>query len=297
MAETSLIIRLSAEDWNKSVGGWRCPILDLPGGKVKELFINGAIVDKKFYDTQTKGHVRYSGSDDRDANVSVELDEVLARRSRLKTLAIVLPVAGTIAGAAIKAAGDYIVERAKTPSPASAEGKPVIGQVAPQGAKFVVIRGSEKEKPNQSQLVLQFDKNRVSGDGSAGNKSWVYSGYSNGGYVVLADRSASEDSSTIGLGVHILQSVDGDRNSFVGYWRGMWCNDDTGEREIRQCPVVVVQGEPDGFAVKGAIERYKDFLTPRSCIVTPLVPRPTPAVACAGTPDPVRRTSAAAPAR
>lgn len=264
---TTYTARLTQADYEESVGGWRCPVLMLPGVKVRALYVNSRQVDESSYAIKA-GHIRYSGDRPAEATALIELGGALAESQRWKLLAIVLPVVGSIAAALIAATSAIYVERRKQPTSPTSMAK----------QSYIALKPSSTGEPTLSDLSLGFDNNVVSGDSTGDGKSWVISGYTNSGFMVLADRSTKPED--IGFGVTIVESVSGSTSEYVGYWRGNWCNRQKTPniREIRGCPVVLVKGER-GLVTDEARRKYKDLLQPGGCVLAPLVPE-IPKLAC-----------------
>lgn len=99
------------------------------------------------------------------------------------------------------------------------------------------------------------------GDETAGKKSWLYTGFINMGYIVLAYRS--REPLGIGFGEYFLEPKDGERREFVGHMVGNFCGHkgERPDRRIMRCNTVMVRGEPGGKDERDAMNAYKEYLT------------------------------------
>lgn len=101
-------ITLADDDWDPTRGGWRCPALEIPGAELKQIFVQGKVVDPAQYQVDTKLRlVRWSGLKRPPlAAAHLVLSKALSTQeltARWKKIAIVLPVAGTLAASLIAA--------------------------------------------------------------------------------------------------------------------------------------------------------------------------------------------------
>jgi hypothetical protein len=98
------------------------------------------------------------------------------------------------------------------------------------------------------------------GDEEGGEKSWVYTGFINMGYIVLAYRSRQPLG--IGFGQYFLEPRDGARREFIGHMIGNFCGHkgERPDRRIMRCNAVMVRGEPGGKDERDARETYQAYL-------------------------------------
>jgi hypothetical protein len=102
-------ITLSDDDWDSVKGGWRCPALQIPGARVKYIYVNGALADPTYYEVhQEVGFIQWLRSYfPGQAAVHVGLDKELSTEEltvKWKKLAVILPVIGTLGAAILTAA-------------------------------------------------------------------------------------------------------------------------------------------------------------------------------------------------
>jgi hypothetical protein len=112
MPEIVLTIRLTDEDWDRAMRGWRCPVLSIPGAVVDAVYVEGIRVDSARYEVLAQNtFLRWIASDQPPRiAVSIKLTEALSLGSeteRWKRLAVVLPVAATIVAAGISGFATY----------------------------------------------------------------------------------------------------------------------------------------------------------------------------------------------
>jgi hypothetical protein len=113
MPEIVLTMRLTNEDWDDAMRGWRCPVLSIPGAIVEAVYVEGSRVDTGRYEVLTPNTFVRWITPDRPQRValSIKLTEALSLDSeteRWKRLAIVLPVVATIVAASISGAATYL---------------------------------------------------------------------------------------------------------------------------------------------------------------------------------------------
>jgi hypothetical protein len=101
-------ITLSKDDWDAVKGGWRCPALQIPGTRVQSIYVDGAAVDPKYYEVNNALCLIRWSSDARpkQASVHIHAEKALSTEEltlKWRKLAIVLPVAGSLATALITA--------------------------------------------------------------------------------------------------------------------------------------------------------------------------------------------------
>ncbi|WP_027554439.1 hypothetical protein [Bradyrhizobium sp. Cp5.3] len=142
-------ITLSNDDWDRSKGGWRCPALQIPEIKVKNVYVDGTAVDEKLYDVNTALLlIRWSQpTHPRQAAVHLQVDKALSTEEltlRWRKLAIVLPVLGSIAAALITA---VFKDASKTPSPPPAPGKKDIAKIFERSNDFLAT-GDKQQFPS-----------------------------------------------------------------------------------------------------------------------------------------------------
>jgi hypothetical protein len=119
MPEIVLTIRLTNEDWDDAMRGWRCPVLSIPGAIVEAVYVEGNRVDTGRYEVLTPNtFVRWITPDQpQRVALSIKLTEALSLDSeteRWKRLAIVLPVLATIVAASISGVATYLSRTPRT---------------------------------------------------------------------------------------------------------------------------------------------------------------------------------------
>jgi hypothetical protein len=112
MPEIVLTIRLTDEDWDQAMRGWRCPVLSVPGSVVEAVYVEGNRIDAARYEVLAQNtFLRWIASDQpHRIAVSIKLTEPLSlgrETERWKRLAIILPVAATIVAAVISGVATY----------------------------------------------------------------------------------------------------------------------------------------------------------------------------------------------
>lgn len=122
---TSFTVTLTPNDWDKVLGGWRCPVLRIPGAEAERLYAGGAQLDPSWYRIEAREQiVRWAreSAPPESAALAVSLTKELApaeKRDFWKTLALFAPVLA----AAVTAAGAYLVAGTK---PAQANPPPTL---------------------------------------------------------------------------------------------------------------------------------------------------------------------------
>jgi len=101
-------ITLSNDDWDPLKGGWRCPALQIPGTRVKTVYVGGTAADPKLYEVNYLLCLVRWGQDIRPKQVSahIQAEKALSTEEltlKWRKLAIILPVIGSLAAAAITA--------------------------------------------------------------------------------------------------------------------------------------------------------------------------------------------------
>ena len=112
MSEIVFTTRLTVEDWDEAMHGWRCQVLNVPGAIVEAVYVEGSRVDSARYEVLTQHtFIRWIASDQpQRVAASIKLTETLSlgkETERWKRLAIILPVVATIVAAAISGAATY----------------------------------------------------------------------------------------------------------------------------------------------------------------------------------------------
>ncbi len=112
MPEIVFTTRLTPDDWDEAMHGWRCQVLNVPGAVVEAMYVEGNRVDTARYEVQTQyTFIRWIASDrPQRAVASIKLTETLSlgkETERWKRLAIVLPVVATVVAAVISGAATY----------------------------------------------------------------------------------------------------------------------------------------------------------------------------------------------
>lgn len=115
MPEIVFSIRLTSDDWDEVMHGWRCPALNVPGAVVEAIYVEGSRVDTARYEVLTQNTlIRWVTSDQPPRVVaSIKLTEALSlgkETERWKRLAIILPVVATLIAATITAAATYFAK-------------------------------------------------------------------------------------------------------------------------------------------------------------------------------------------
>ncbi len=111
----------------------------------------------------------------------------------------------------------------------------------------------------------------ISGDGEATSndgkrKTWILSGYWNNAHLVLAYRSSPGG---IGFGGYFLEQISPDGQLYKGHWEGNACakpGSNPPQRIVR-CNMVLVRGAPESEAVRKAKEDFREYLSPKGCMV------------------------------
>ena len=116
MPEVVFAIRLTNEDWDEVMHGWRCPVLSVPGAIVEAVYVEGNRIDSARYEVLAQNtFLRWIAADHpQRVAVSIKLTEALSLGSeteRWKRLAILLPVLATIVAAVITAGATYLSRR------------------------------------------------------------------------------------------------------------------------------------------------------------------------------------------
>ena len=111
--EIVFTVRLTADDWDDAMHGWRCHVLNVPGAVVDAVYVEGSRIDTARYEVLTQNtFIRWMAPDQpQRAAASIKLTEALSLgkdTERWKRLAIILPVVATIAAAAISGAATYL---------------------------------------------------------------------------------------------------------------------------------------------------------------------------------------------
>lgn len=101
-------ITLSNDDWDPLKGGWRCPALQIPGTRVKTVYVGGTAADPKLYEVNyLLCLIRWGqAAHPKQASVHIEAEKALSTKEltlKWRKLAIVLPVVGSLATAAVAA--------------------------------------------------------------------------------------------------------------------------------------------------------------------------------------------------
>ena len=118
-SEITFTMRLAEGDWDEEMRGWRCPVLNVPGSVVDELYVEGARVDKARYEVlRSISMIRWS-SNKKPARIAatIKLTKQLSLGSdteRWKKLAIILPVIATIVAAIISGIATYFAAPKKS---------------------------------------------------------------------------------------------------------------------------------------------------------------------------------------
>ncbi len=158
-SEIALTTRLTESDWDSALRGWRCPILNVPGAVIDDLYVQGERIDKAKYEMLAAyGVIRWIPTEQpASATISVRLTESLTKRAdteRWKKLAILLPVLASIASASISAVATYYTKQPSTPTRTpkiTPETKFKI--MMPRGNKVIVEwEGMPKDGPGDDML-------------------------------------------------------------------------------------------------------------------------------------------------
>jgi hypothetical protein len=187
MPEVVFAIRLTNEDWDEVMRGWRCPVLSVPGAIVEAVYVEGSRIDSARYEVLPQNtFVRWIAADHpQRVAVSIKLTEALSLGSeteRWKRLAIVLPVAATIMAAVISGSATYLsrssevhpasrISGTPTPDAANINGGPKPAQGTPQrsdGSAIDVIDSNNTTFGTELPIeVGKIYRSRFSGDDSS----------------------------------------------------------------------------------------------------------------------------------
>lgn len=134
MSQIVFTTRLTAEDWDEAMHGWRCQVLNVPGAIIEAVYVDGNRIDTARYEVLAEHtFIRWMGPDQpHRAAASIKLTETLslgAETERWKRLAILLPVVATVLAAIISGAGTYL-SRAPVPRASNAPARLPSSQVA-----------------------------------------------------------------------------------------------------------------------------------------------------------------------
>lgn len=114
--------RLTADDWDEAMHGWRCQVLTVPGAVVQALYVEGNQIDCGRYQVLSDlTFIRWMAPDQPERiAASIKLTEALSLgkdTEKWKRLAIILPVAATIIAASLTSAATYLSRSLDTPTP------------------------------------------------------------------------------------------------------------------------------------------------------------------------------------
>ena len=115
MSEIVFSIRLTSDDWDEVMHGWRCSALNVPGAIVEAVYVEGTRIDTARYEVLIQNtFIRWIASDQPPrVAVSIRLTEALSlgkETERWKRLAIILPVLATVLAAIITGAATYFAK-------------------------------------------------------------------------------------------------------------------------------------------------------------------------------------------
>ena len=130
MQEIVFTTRLTVEDWDEAMHGWRCHVLNVPGAIVEAVYVEGSRVDSARYEVLTQHtFIRWIASDQpQRVAASIKLTETLSlgkETERWKRLAIILPVVATIIAAVISGAATYLSRTPEVHTPIALVGPPI----------------------------------------------------------------------------------------------------------------------------------------------------------------------------
>jgi hypothetical protein len=119
MSEIAFTTRLTKEDWDEAMRGWRCQVLKVPGAIVEAIYVDGSRTDSALYEVLPQhAFIRWIVPNKPErVTASIKLTETLSldrETERWRRLAIVLPVAATIVAASISALATYYSRAADT---------------------------------------------------------------------------------------------------------------------------------------------------------------------------------------
>lgn len=187
MSEVVFAIRLTNEDWDEVMRGWRCPVLSVPGAIVEAVNVEGNRIDSARYEVLPQNtFLRWIAADQpQRVAVSIKLTETLtlvSETERWKRLAIVLPVAATVIAAVISGGATYLsrtpevhptsrISSTQTPDAANVNGDPKPAQETPErsdGSAIDVIDSNNTTFGRALPIeVSKIYRSRFSGDDSS----------------------------------------------------------------------------------------------------------------------------------
>jgi hypothetical protein len=112
MSEIVFTARLTEDDWDEAMRGWRCQVLLVPGAIVEAIYVEGDRIDSARYEVLTQhAFIRWiAPNKPQRVAAFIKLTETLSldkETERWKRLAIILPVVATVIAASISGAATY----------------------------------------------------------------------------------------------------------------------------------------------------------------------------------------------
>jgi hypothetical protein len=128
----TFMTRLTDAEWDPVVGGWTCPVLQIPGAVVEGIYVEGSQIDSgKFQVLQGQHIIRWMPPEKPPRiAVIISLTQELALGSetdKWRRRAIILPFAATVASALITAIPTYWSKRLSRNSGKGLESRQIRG--------------------------------------------------------------------------------------------------------------------------------------------------------------------------
>jgi hypothetical protein len=222
---SSFKVRLTTDEWDKDLNGWRCPTLKIPGANIECIFHEGQALDVNQYRVNPRDEMIYWESKTPPPNslaVLFTLSKSLSTQEKTdywKKLAIILPVVATIISPILVEIYKYTFgnkDYARNPpidQPSNGENKP---KTIPNSLKDWVIALETINKEDggldaaRRQLVLMAEEKGYKNNSALLKYKDVYR-------VIIYFPTESEARSNLGNALRINRTVDK-----VQYLRD-WC--------------------------------------------------------------------------
>lgn len=110
-------VRLTNDDWDQELGGWRCPALRIPGSAIGDVFSGGKEINKDWYAARSEVLRWTYGKAPEEVAVSIVLTKSLSTDEltmRWRKAAVILPVIAAIVVALI---GTMLPKAPSSPKP------------------------------------------------------------------------------------------------------------------------------------------------------------------------------------
>jgi hypothetical protein len=122
MPEIVFTTRLTTDDWDGVMHGWRCQVLNVPGAIVEDIYLEGNRVETTRYEVLSQQNfIRWAAPDQpQRVAATIKLTEMLSLdrvTERWRRLAIILPVLATLLAASISAVATYFAREPGTHGP------------------------------------------------------------------------------------------------------------------------------------------------------------------------------------